>query len=79
HDRLSCSLSFKLTLQSIRIFSQTDLLCKDDPEILRQLFKIIVHKQVANRTGRKEPRCRKRRTKTYPPLKKARGLYKKAA
>lgn len=79
HDRLPCTLSFKLALQSIRIFMQAGLLAQDNPQLFKQLLKMIVHKQIANRPGRKEPRCRKRRPKAFPLLKKARGLYKNAA
>lgn len=79
HERPPTTLSFKLALQNIRAFLQAGLLNTGDPIVYQHLFKAITHKKVANRPGREEPRCRKRRPKPFPLLQQARGLYKNAA
>ena len=73
------TLSFKLALQNIRIFLQAGLLNTGDPIVYQHLFKAITYKKIANRPGRKEPRCRKRRPKPFPLLQQARVLYRNDA
>jgi hypothetical protein len=79
HGKQITSLSFKLTLQLIKAFQQAGLLNYKNPEQYEYLLEAIVYKKVANRPGRQEPRCVKRRPKTFPKLQKARELYKNAA
>lgn len=69
-------LSFKLTLQTLRTFYQSELnskRCRDS------FFQIVAYKQVANRPNRQEPRAVKRRPKRFPRLQKPRELYKNIA
>lgn len=75
HGKNVTSLSFKLALQTIRAFQQAGL----NPEQNEYFLQAIAYKKIANRPGRHEPRCVKRRPKTFPKLQKPRGLYKNAA
>jgi hypothetical protein len=79
HERPPTTLSFKLALQHMRAFLHAGLLNTNDPNVYQHLFKVITYKKVANRPGREEPRCRKRRQKPFPLLQKERGLYKHVA
>lgn len=74
HGKKATSLSFKLALQTIRAFYHAGL----HPEQHEYLLQAITYKKVANRPGRQEPRCVKRRPKIFPKLQKSRGLYKNA-
>ena len=69
-------LSFKLALQILRTFYQSELnsiSCDDS------FFHIAAYKKVANRPNRHEPRAVKRRPKRFPRLQKPREVYKNAA
>lgn len=79
HGKTVTSLSFKLALQLTKAFHQAGLFNKDSPEQYDSLLKAIIHKKIANRPGRHEPRCVKRRPKVFPKLQKERKLYTNAA
>lgn len=58
----------------------TQLLAADSkkrPQIYCTLLKVIAHKAVPERSGRSEPRVRKRRPKAYPLMTKPRHELRK--
>lgn len=79
HGKTVTALSFKLALQLTKAFQQAGLLNKENPEQYDYLLEAIVYKKISNRHGRQEPRCVKRRPKTFPKLQKERILYKNLA
>lgn len=75
HDLPPRSISFKGTIQTLEAFAPLIANCQsaDKRLILYQhLLAAIANHKVANRPGRYEPRCRKRRPKPYPLLTKPR-------
>lgn len=69
-------LSFKLALQALRTFYQSELNSTDSSKFF---LKVITYKQVSNRPNRSEPRAVKRRPKRFPRLQNSREFYKISA
>jgi hypothetical protein len=73
------TISFKGTLQTLNAFTLPLLTCskKALPEVIEAMLLAIAHHNVANRPGRLEPRCLKRRPKPYDLLIKPRAVARK--
>lgn len=73
----------KLSLQGTRhhlINFLTTFLCVysyKQYQVFRTLLKVIVHKIVPERSGRVEPRVKKRRPKSYPSMTSPRALLRR--
>lgn len=79
HGKPITSLSFKLALQFVTSFQQAGLFDEVYPRHYEYLFQAITYKKIGNPPGREEPRCVKRRPKSFKKLQKERKLYKNAA
>ena len=75
HDLPPRSISFKGTIQTLEAFAPLIANCQSADKRLilyEHLLAAIANHKVANRPGRYEPRCRKRRPQPYPLLTKPR-------
>ena len=76
HGRKPCQISFKGALQTLNAFQPILLYCVDASEAYRRLLTAIVTHRVGDRSGRVEPRAKKRRKKNYAVLTQPRSLAK---
>lgn len=79
HEKSPRSLSFKLALQVIFSFRQSEIFSASNQDIYEILLQAVAHKKVGSRPGRSEPRKIKRRPKSFPRLQKPRDQYRKKA
>jgi len=76
HGRRPCQISFKGALPTLNAFQPILLYCVDASEAYRRLLTAIVTHRVGDRSGRVEPRAKKRRKKNYAVLTQPRSLAK---
>ena len=77
HGRKPCQISFKGAVQTLNAFQPVLSELRDGLETYRRLLLAIVSHQTGNRSGRIEPRAKKRRKKNYPVLTRPRHLARK--
>ena len=76
HGRRPCQISFKGALQTLNAFQPILLYSVDESETYRRLLTAIVTHRVGDRSGRVEPRAKKRRKKNYAVLTEPRSVAK---
>ena len=77
HDALPNKVSFKGTIQLLNEFMPYLVTCTSKKKwqlFYNELLRLVVKKQVGNRSGRCEPRAVRSRPKTFPILRKSRKI-----